>query len=205
MLLTDLKFGYDKLFSIYIDGEFVCKINDETAYKLQLKSGMEVSDDLLDEIVTVSKYQAALKDGIKILGYSQNTKYGLMQKLRQKGHDNSSIKEALKLLEEKGFINDEVYAENFVKDAVSLKKMGKIRIKFELRKKGVSGDLIESATCDIEDADNLNEIVQNEIDKMSCRDRKNIEKLKRRLYSKGYNIYEINSAIEGYVTEDEDY
>lgn len=199
MRISELKFGKDKLFCVYINGEFACKISDEAVYKHHLKNDMELTEELYDNIMEIAGFEAAMRDGMRILSHSSNTRLGLLQKLKLKGHDSDSIKKVLRFFEEKGLINDKAYAINFVHDAVQLKKMGKYRIEFELRNKGIASDIIEEVTQDIEEADNLSAVVEKEIDKMQCRDRKHIDKLKRKLYSKGYSIYDINDAIAEYI------
>lgn len=207
MIITALRFGKDRLFHLYVDGELVCKLTDETVYRNRLKENMELSRELLEDLRAEAERQAALRDAAKILGASAQTGAGLLQKLKQKGHPAAEAKQAVRQMEQKGFLNDKSYAQSYVNDALRLKKSGKTKILFELRKKGVSEEIIQEALEDTEEdqRENLRALVQKGLAAMPAADRRQVDKLKRRLYAKGYGIHEIQSALaEADIPKDED-
>ena len=168
---------------------------------------MELSRELLEDLRAEAERQAALRDAAKILGASAQTGAGLLQKLKQKGHPAAEAKQAVRQMEQKGFLNDKSYAQSYVNDALRLKKSGKTKILFELRKKGVSEEIIQEALEDTEEdqRENLRALVQKGLAAMPAADRRQVDKLKRRLYAKGYGIHEIQSALaEADIPKDED-
>ena len=66
-----------------------------------------------------------------------------------------------------------------------------------LKSKGISADIIDALLADTDESEeeNLKALVEKEFAKMPVRDKKHIDKLKRKLYSKGYTIGDIISAI----------
>ena len=197
MIITNLKFNKKGTFDIYVDDVYICDIDDETVYKMSIKKGDEVSEEFLSEIKNLSQVQGAKRAGARMLSASMKSRYDFEIKLVQKGFDKGAVKQAADFFEEKGFLNDAAYAKAFVADALTLKKQGAAKIRMTLKSKGISGDIIDALLADADEAEeeNLKTIVEKEMARMPVRDKKHVDKLKRKLYSRGYGIGDITSAI----------
>ena len=197
MIITELKFNKKGTFDVWIDDQYICDIDDETVYKMSIRKGNEISDEFLAEIKHLSQLQGAKRAGARLLTASMKSRYDFEMKLVQKGFEKKVVKQAADFFEEKGFLNDAAYAAAYVKDALSLKKQGAAKIRMTLKSKGISGDIIDALLADTDESEeeNLKAIVEKEFLKMPARDKKHIDKLKRKLYSKGYGIGDIISAI----------
>lgn len=197
MIITNLKFNKKGTFDIYVDDVYICDIDDETVYKMSIKKGDEVSEEFLSEIKNISQVQGAKRAGARMLSASMKSRYDFEIKLVQKGFDKGAVKQAADFFEEKGFLNDAAYAKAFVADALTLKKQGAAKIRMTLKTKGISGDIIDALLADADEAEeeNLKTIVEKEMARMPVRDKKHVDKLKRKLYSRGYGIGDITSAI----------
>ena len=197
MIITSLKFNKKGTFDIYVDDVYVCDIDDETVYKMSIKNGDEVSEEFISEIKNLSQMQGAKRAGARMLSASMKSRYDFEIKLVQKGFDRGAVKKAADFFEEKGFLNDAAYAAAYVKDALTLKKQGAAKIRNTLKSKGISGDIIDALLADADEAEeeNLKAIVEREFLRMPVRDKKHVDKLKRKLYSRGYGIGDITSAI----------
>ena len=197
MIITNLKFNKKGTFDVWIDDQYICDIDDETVYKMSIKKGDEVSDEFLSEIKHLSQLQGAKRAGARLLTASMKSRYDFEMKLVQKGFERDAVRQAADFFEEKGFLNDAVYAKAYVADALSLKKQGAAKIRMTLKSKGISGDIIDALLADTDESEeeNLKALVEREFARMPVRDKKHIDKLKRKLYSKGYGIGDIISAI----------
>jgi len=197
MIITNLKFNKKGTFDVWVDGEYICDIDDETVYKMSIKKGDEVSDEFLSEIKHLSQVQGAKRAGARLLTASMKSRYDFEMKLVQKGFERDAVHKAADFFEEKGFLNDAAYAKAYVKDALSLKKQGAAKIRISLKSKGISADIIDNLLADSDESEeeNLKILVEKEFAKMPVRDKKHIDKLKRKLYSKGYGVGDIISAI----------
>ncbi len=197
MIITELKFNKKGTFDVWVDGEYICDIDDETVYKISIKKGDEVSDEFLSEIKHLSQVQGAKRAGARLLTASMKSRYDFEIKLVQKGFSKSAVRQAADFFEEKGFLNDAVYACSYVKDALSLKKQGAAKIRTALKSKGISADIIDALLADADESEeeNLKALVEKEFLRMPVRDKKYVDKLKRKLYSKGYKIGDIINAI----------
>ncbi len=190
MYITALKFK-NGCFDVYADDELFCRINDETVVKLGLKAGMEIDEAAADEILEISQKQAAIRDGMKLLAASAKAKADFIKKLIHKGHSATAAKEAAEFFEDKGFIDDRKFAESYVHDAMKLKKDGKMKISFSLKKYGISEEIISDILEETDDSEGLRALAEKELSRT-----RDINKIKRKLYSKGYSIWDINSILD---------
>lgn len=71
------------------------------------------------------------------------SEYKLRNKLKEKGYDNKAINEAIITCKEYGYINDDEYAKNYVSNSLKFKEWGYYKIRYKLRKKGISENLIK--------------------------------------------------------------
>ena len=197
MIITELKFNKKGTFDIFVDDQYICDIDDETVYKMSIKKGDEVSEEFLSEIKHLSQVQGAKRAGARLLTASMKSRYDFEMKLVQKGYSRDAVRQAADFFEEKGFLNDAAYAKAYVADARSLKKQGVAKIRMSLKSKGISGDIIDELLADTDESEeeNLKALVEKEFAKMPVRDKKHVDKLKRKLYSKGYKIGDIINAV----------
>lgn len=84
------------------------------------------------------EYKKTVKSALNMLAYAENTKKGLVQKLKQKGYSPESIKFTIEYLEEKRLLNEERYLFRLVENLAKVKGYGEKRIKMELIHKGFS-------------------------------------------------------------------
>ena len=197
MIITELKFNKKGTFDIFVDDQYICDIDDETVYIMSIKKGDEVSEEFLSEIKHLSQVQGAKRAGARLLTASMKSRYDFEMKLVQKGYSRDAVRQAADFFEEKGFLNDAAYAKAYVADARSLKKQGVAKIRMSLKSKGISGDIIDELLADTDESEeeNLKALVEKEFAKMPVRDKKHVDKLKRKLYSKGYKIGDIINAV----------
>ena len=103
-------------------------------------------------------------------------------------------------MEELGLIDDEDYAQRFARDLSSRKHYGPLRIKQEMRRRGLSSEQIEFATSLLEDdpQEQIREIIQRKYP-LAFED----EKVRRRAFAAlmrlGYPASEVRRALS--VTE----
>ena len=121
-----------------------------------------------------------INSALRLLKFRARSENEIRTKLKQKGYTQEEIEETIAFLKEKGFLDDETFAYLFAYDAMTLKKYGPFRIKWELRKLGVDEYIIEDAISKV-----LNEVDIEEIKKELT---KGLEPKKARelLYRKGF-------------------
>lgn len=194
MKITKLKFK-NGFFDIYTEEGLLCTLSDETVFKMNLKCGTELDDAASEEMYDLADFETAKRDGAAMLSKSAYTEYGFCAKLKFKGHGAKAASAAAEFFKKNGFIDDLKYAKAYASDCVCLKHDGKNKIICNLMKKGVKRDVIEEALAETEFDGALEILAKKELNKLRDRDGKSLEKVKRRLYAKGFGIGEINEVI----------
>lgn len=131
--------------SIYVDDEFLAGCNAEMLAALNIHEGDDISDDRLRQIKT------ALDTGNirqKALGYLSRRSRSVaeMQKyLEQKEFAAEQIVSTIAWLQERKYLNDAQFADDWVKSRMQLAPRGRQRLLLELFQKGIDKATANSA------------------------------------------------------------
>ena len=186
--------------NIYIDNIFAFGVSNELIYKENLKVGMIIDEEKLKKIAYEENLINCKETALKIIERSYKTKKEMEKRLLEKGYNLEEINETLKFLERYNFINDESYTKAFIKNKT--KTQGKQKIKYALKNKGVSEEIIEEEPSNLdmkkekENANILalkkyNILIKRENDKYKIK-----EKIIRFLISRGYNYEVAKDAVK---------
>lgn len=141
MVITQIKkIGRGERYSIFIDGVFNCILEAEIIVKNRLKSGMEIIDERLVEIKLENGNISCFERALSTLERGAKTEKQIRDYLLSKGFLEKSVESAILKLKEYGYVDDEAYAENYIKTYSRSK--GKNRLKKELLLKGISSNII---------------------------------------------------------------
>jgi len=81
---------------------------------------------------------------LELLANREHSSWELRQKLRQRFQDPKAIDECLVLLEERGYLSDERFAQRFLESRIANRDHGPYRLLAELQQRGISRELAES-------------------------------------------------------------
>ena len=129
--------------------------------------------------------------------YKPRTQYEVRNKLLKLEYDEELIEEVINELLLLEYLNDNLYAEKFIKNSQSVKPMSKNMIKYKLREKGISDDIIQGALREI-DIDEI-ELARNlflKKTKGKMLDEKELNKVKGFLARKGFSLSIINKVTK---------
>ncbi len=192
--------------NLYIDGKFECGLSLETIVKNHLKVGQELSARELDYFKNDSEKEVALNKAVGYIAKYQKSEKELKKYLRDKEYDKDVVDYVAEKLKSYGFVDDKVFATNFVKSKT--KTQGKRKIAMMLKQKGVDekivDDTIEEFACDKEQI----VAVAKRYLKNKTLDLKTKQKAYRYLMSRGYNGEDImpclNQLMNGEENESRD-
>lgn len=131
------------LTQLYIDGEAAVKIDTETFLLSKLKPGDQLTDEQLHELIKASDARRANEKALYLLEYRSHSKAELTEKIARTAASKEAAQAAAERMEELGLIDDDKYARNFARELFLRKRYGPMRVKQELRRKGIDGELIE--------------------------------------------------------------
>lgn len=193
--------------NIYLDGEYAFSISAELVYKENLKVKDVVDTDKLKAVADKEAYIRCKNSALKIIERSYKTEKEVVEKLQMKGYEERHIKASIQFLKEYKFLNDDYYAEAFIRDKMNSK--GSVRIKQDLIKKGIPRDVIEEKLGAIDksnEKDIAKELAEKKLRviKKSEHDTYKISgKLYRFLISKGYTYDIVKEVVKDVMSIDD--
>lgn len=170
----------------------------ELGFSANFSGEKELPREKYDEITALAQRHAAVKRGLAILSFGDNTKKGLAGKLRTKGFSREASEEAAEYLASAGYINEAESAKLLARDMAEKKLYGARRIAAALFEKGFCREAIDAAAEEV-DVD-FAEICAKRIAKMGGRElfasKETKQKAVAALLRYGFSYDDIKEALK---------
>ena len=131
--------------SIFLDGEFFCGVSEEVAVKFHLKRGLEIDEAELKKLLHEEELSKAKNYVYGILARRMYTRKEIRDKLVEREYVDEIVQDVIATMERYGYVNDSMYAEEWIRSRMRSKPKGKIALRQELARKGVDRSIIEDA------------------------------------------------------------
>lgn len=105
----------------------------------------------ISDMSNSEQIEAAKETILNILTYMPRTTHELEEKLNAKGYSNIAITQAIERMTEVGIINDQSFAEGWAQSRFNSAGKSPYAIRFELKRKGLSDEIIDKAVEPFED------------------------------------------------------
>ena len=92
-----------------------------------------------------SKYRNGYLYAIRLLSVTNRSAKELKKRLAEKGYETEIADQIINELEGQGILNDQKLVRDTVQWAIKGKRLGRVRIAFELKKRGIASETIEGA------------------------------------------------------------
>ncbi|MGN0463269.1 MAG: regulatory protein RecX [Acutalibacteraceae bacterium] len=203
MLLTYEKGKKDKI-HISVDGEYAMTVDCVFWYSLGIPNKSDINEEELAELKRSVNSRRAYNKAIELISWREHSRKELITKLKQRGYGDVAEETADKL-EEKGYLNDERFANMLAEELKTVRSFGRKRIAQELYMKGVSRDIISQVL------ENTREDPENEIAQLIERkyarymnDEKGRLRAFNGLIRLGYEAGDIKRAVREYDSRHEE-
>lgn len=196
MYITDIKKERKMLSSIFVDGEFWAKIDNEVLAQNNVKIGFSLDKSQLEQLKYDSEFKRAKEKSLYVLSFRDHSKKDLFNKLKR-DYSPSVAQNAATRMEELGLVNDENFARKYARELLLSKHFSKRRTEVELARKGISREVICDAIngIDYDPLEQIRFLVEKKY-KLAASD----EKVKRRaiafLQRYGYSWDEIRQVLK---------
>ena len=150
-----------KRINVYLDGNFAFGLYRDTAAWLEI--GQVLTDDKISELLAADKKNEVMIKALDFISYKARTSQETRIKLLKAGYDENLIEKTLEQLSENGLLNDKEYAVQWVEDRQYLKPRSRRMLTYELRKKGISDEMIQSAVENVDDYQSALEIAEKRL------------------------------------------
>ena len=204
MVIAKIQKKNDNNVIVLLDNDQKLFLSYEVLLKNGLRKGSEISESHFDFLVKENQKYFIKQKAYTLLGKRLHSVSELRTKLRQKKYDQDLIQITIDELLDSRYLDDTKFAEMFSEEKLRLKLWGKIKLKSELMKKGVSSAIItavleEKFPAVEEELDNASQLVKKKYNSLKNRNMEK-QKLVKRLYafliSKGYSYDISRQAIE---------
>lgn len=183
-------------------------VSNEVVYRRNIRKGLIISLKEMTELVWEDDLVKARDYGLYLLNFRMRTEKEIRDKLKEKSFSQEVIDKTLESLAGYGFIDDEKYAELYLKQRIS--QRGARTIEHELAKKGVDREIASELLAEMSEAEEEAALAACEKKYRNLKGRgmdeaKIQEKTYRFLLSRGYDYNMIkrvyNVALEQWIEE----
>jgi len=153
---------------------------------------------LNDTFTTISATAFALK----LLGLRSHSREELERKLLRKGYTTESIEAVLEKLTKQGVLDDRMFGMEVIKSRSRRKPSGKLKMRAELRKKGVAENIIEELLDEYESVELCHRAAEKKFGSLHGAteiDRK--KKLAIFLHNRGFEWQEIQVVLRRFFQD----
>ena len=193
--------------SIYVDGEFVAGAHEEVVAALSLGVGQIFDKGRLVELVRAETVRKARESALRLISYRDRSKSEVRKRLIGDDYPEDVVDEVIEKLSQAGLLDDQKFSQDWVKARTvdSSKPMGKVRLAWELRTKGVEAPMVEEALENLdEDAEYQLALsaVARKAEKMDCGDPSFRNKLTSFLRRRGFDWEIISKVLDELCSKD---
>ncbi|MFL0194543.1 recombination regulator RecX [Clostridium sp. WILCCON 0269] len=132
--------------NIYLNEEFAFSCSAELVYSYNISKDDVLDIDYLKGIIDKDNYIKCKGCALKIIERAYKTEKQIWDKLIQK-YDENTVKECMKFLKSYNFIDDDKFAEMYIKEKIH--SQGRNKIKCSLIKKGIKESIVDEKLCGI--------------------------------------------------------
>ena len=149
MLISAVEPWKKSMSAVYIDGEYAVTLDTMTLIKNHIQAGAEISDEELHSLIQQSEKQRANEKALNLITCRDHSKKELKEKL-SRTYSEETAEEIAEKMQEAGLVNDEEYARKYAEELLRKKHMSMRGIEFRLREKGISPEIIQIISKELE-------------------------------------------------------
>lgn len=153
--ITDVRQGRNRRQPrlVYVDGSFAFRMSEDICMKSGIYRGMRATAEQLAAVRFQEEVYQAKQTALRIATRRLRSIREVERKLKEKEFSPEAIDAAIAFLHEYGMANDALFAKAFVAEQLLKRPLGKRRLELELRKRGVSRELIEATLTHADNGD----------------------------------------------------
>ncbi|WP_196220172.1 RecX family transcriptional regulator [Terrilactibacillus tamarindi] len=179
-------------------------VHEDVLVRFELRKGMQLSLQMLEQLKHAQEDIKCYHAAIYYLSFRMRSTKETRDYLYKKMYETHQIESAIKRLTKENLLNDQAFAEMFIKNRIHLSNKGPELIKRELDKLGISRDIVEQSiqTYSISDQiKNARSYIEKKVNqgskRYSAKEYKN--KLTQKLIQRGYSQTIIKEVLQDVI------
>ena len=195
-------------YNIYLNDEYAFAVDESTLIKFGLMKGKTLEQFDIDEIAYEDEIAKAFNKALHFLSYQMRSEYEVKKKLLDAGHGEAVVLEAIRKLENLGFLNDATYSKALLETKKRTMKKGPRAIRQDLKKKGIDQSLQDEVLETFTYEEQLDIAMQLAEKEVRAGNRKTPTQVKQKiqdvLMRKGYSFSIVSDVLERIKLEREE-
>ncbi len=186
---------------VFLDGRPVLTLETEAVVNQGLYVGQELSADETEVLTREGHFYRCLNAATHFLGYRPRSESELRKRLIQRGFQSASIEAVIARLREQSLVDDVAFARFWKENRDTFSPRSQWLTGLELRRKGVSDDIISTVVSDVDDDDSAYRAASSRVRRLPLSDYQAFHRrlgdfLKRRGFSYGVIIRTVQRLWE---------
>ncbi|NVY96788.1 recombination regulator RecX [Lactobacillus sp. DCY120] len=132
-------------YNIFLEGQYAFAVSEAVLTRYQLAKGLELDAQLVQELQAADSQEQAYNKALDFLSYQLRSVAEVRQHLQEQEFAPETITQAITRLQELGYLDDQAYAESFIRTAIKTTLDGPQKIQRKLQSKKVTPAVISSA------------------------------------------------------------
>ena len=189
--------GRRKRVNIFLDGEYAFSLEGEVAVKEGLRVNQELSPERIEEITSANNYRRCYDAAALFISYRPRSEPELRERLRTRNFPPESIDAVVARMKEQGLVNDTAFAQFWTENRDSFSPRSQWLTGMELRRKGVSEEIIQKAVGTLDDDDSAYRAAYKKARNLPRRDYQSFRRrLGDHLQRRGFGYGVINETVK---------
>lgn len=145
MEIKQIKLEKNKFYTVvFTEGQEV-QVSEDLLVKHRLLKGSEITPELFEKLKASAGYQIGLQMAYNYVSYQLRSQLEMRQYLKKKEISSADIQEIMLRLKELSLIDDQVYAESYIRTQMRMSDKGPYVLTQNLKLKGIDSLIIEQA------------------------------------------------------------
>lgn len=132
-------------YNIYIDEEFAFAIHEDILIKFRLAKGNQIDPEAVSEVLRAEEKHRAEQYALRYISFRPRTSQEVYEYLQKKGFEEEDCLSIISTCTEKGYINDQWYASQWIEERKRLKPRGRHLLRQELTQRGIKDEMVDEA------------------------------------------------------------
>ncbi len=140
-------------YNIFVDEKYSFSLDETQLVKIGLKKGDEISDEKLSELKGESDFGKNYIRAVDLISRRLRSEREIRDYAWRKQWSKENLEKVIERLYERGYLNDEKFAESFVRSRANLRNYSKRKMEMELMKKGIASEIRAKVLAESEEFD----------------------------------------------------
>lgn len=142
--------------NVYVDGQFAMGLHTSVVEDQALRIGLEITTEELQKVSQDEERRRAVANAVRMLESRSRSKHEIEVRLTERGYTIEIIDVVLAQLTRAGLVDDPAFAKEWVGSRSRAKEpVGPIRLRHEMKLKGINPKLAEEVLGDLNKDDEL--------------------------------------------------